>query len=141
MTLLLFSAEDCTDVNEVRNSCGSACPKTCANMKMTGIACIEMCVDGCFCKPGFVRNAQGKCVLTKDCPPVPYEGECSDPNETYKMCGTACPITCKNFNHPPQACIMVCKQGCFCNAPYVRDESSGKCVLSSDCPAATTVAA
>jgi hypothetical protein len=59
--------------------------------------------------------------------------ECSDPNEIHESCGTACPITCENHNNPPKMCIEICKSGCFCKSPYIRNAKTGKCVLTRDC--------
>ncbi len=59
--------------------------------------------------------------------------ECVNPNEEWLECGTACPITCQNYKNPPQVCVLMCKIGCACKSPYIRDETSGRCVLTRDC--------
>ncbi|XP_047993716.1 chymotrypsin inhibitor-like [Leguminivora glycinivorella] len=46
---------------EEYNSCGSACPKTCANKDLS-LSCIQVCRPGCFCKEGTYRDANGKCT-------------------------------------------------------------------------------
>ncbi|XP_060825209.1 chymotrypsin inhibitor-like [Bombus pascuorum] len=51
--------------NEEFNSCGSACVDTCE--KPASPICTMKCVIGCQCKPGFVRNKENKCVLTRNC--------------------------------------------------------------------------
>ncbi|KAG6795042.1 chymotrypsin inhibitor [Apis mellifera caucasica] len=53
------------DVNEEFTSCGSECVDTCE--KPASPICNLKCVIGCQCKPGFVRNRESKCVLTRDC--------------------------------------------------------------------------
>jgi hypothetical protein len=63
----LIGEEDCPE-NEEYQSCGSACPTTCQNMKAGSQFCIAMCKTGCFCESSYVRNNDnGKCVLPKDC--------------------------------------------------------------------------
>ncbi|EAT48610.1 AAEL000369-PA [Aedes aegypti] len=55
--------------NEVYSECGTACPETCDNLG-ENIPCVLMCVPGCFCQPGYVRNnVTGACVKPCECPP------------------------------------------------------------------------
>ncbi|XP_076164677.1 chymotrypsin inhibitor [Ptiloglossa arizonensis] len=51
--------------NEVFNTCGSPCVDTCE--KRASPICTLMCEIGCECKPGYVRNREKKCVLTREC--------------------------------------------------------------------------
>ncbi|XP_076686494.1 chymotrypsin-elastase inhibitor ixodidin-like isoform X2 [Andrena cerasifolii] len=51
--------------NEVYTDCGSACPATCARPNPG--PCTLQCVQGCFCKPGLVRDSNGKCVPPSEC--------------------------------------------------------------------------
>ncbi|XP_016909871.1 chymotrypsin inhibitor [Apis cerana] len=51
--------------NEEFTNCGSECVDTCE--KPASPVCNLKCVIGCQCKPGFVRNRESKCVLTRDC--------------------------------------------------------------------------
>ncbi|GFR11589.1 TIL domain-containing protein [Trichonephila clavata] len=56
-------------------------------------------------------------------------------NQHRVTCGTACPITCKNRNNPPQFCTLQCYIGCACNDGYVKlKNNSGPCVKPSECP-------
>ncbi|PRD33208.1 UNVERIFIED_CONTAM: Chymotrypsin inhibitor [Trichonephila clavipes] len=115
--------------NEEFKECGSSCQPTCTRRStVTTIACIgdHACIRGCFCKPGFVRDKTGKCILPKFCPPVCKE------NEVLKECGSACPPTC---DHPQgrRPCSSECVSGCFCRDGFVRDPS-GKCVSPQFCP-------
>ncbi|XP_031844815.1 chymotrypsin inhibitor-like [Nomia melanderi] len=51
--------------NEVFNSCGSPCVDTCE--RKASPICTMRCEIGCQCKPGYVRNRENKCVLTREC--------------------------------------------------------------------------
>ncbi|XP_063292610.1 von Willebrand factor-like [Pelobates fuscus] len=56
---------------------------------------------------------------------------CKQPNAIHKTCGTACPITCANMNHPPPACTFQCVEGCFCKDGYYAN-SVRRCVRKSE---------
>ncbi|XP_037041481.1 zonadhesin-like isoform X4 [Bradysia coprophila] len=118
----------CTKKFEVYNSCGSACPPTCDNYKNPP-ACTKQCVPGCYCQEGYVRNDAGNCVLPCDCEPeVP---RCTKKFEVFNPCGSACPLTCDNYKHPP-VCTRQCVPECYCKEGYVRNDA-GNCVLPCDC--------
>uniref|UniRef100_A0A7R9ZD63 TIL domain-containing protein n=1 Tax=Pseudictyota dubia TaxID=2749911 RepID=A0A7R9ZD63_9STRA len=54
--------------NEVYQTCGTACPATCST-KDAIRPCIAMCVQGCFCEDGYVRDDDtDACVRSEDCP-------------------------------------------------------------------------
>ena len=55
---------------------------------------------------------------------------CSGGKE-WLECGTACPLTCDNYDNPPFACTLQCVQGCFCPAGKV--DLNGVCVNSTTC--------
>lgn len=57
-----------------------------------------------------------------------FSAKCSDPNEVYKFCDTACEATCDELN---PVCTRPCVEGCFCKPGYVRHEK--RCVLIKDC--------
>ncbi|KAG4065111.1 hypothetical protein HA402_007508 [Bradysia odoriphaga] len=57
---------------------------------------------------------------------------CLKSNEEYTTCGTACPLTCDNYNNPPTFCTKQCIIGCVCKPGYVRNKA-GNCVLPCDC--------
>ncbi|XP_044591895.1 chymotrypsin inhibitor-like isoform X1 [Cotesia glomerata] len=42
-------------------SCGSACAPTCESPNQLGV-CIAVCVSGCFCEEGYLRESDGTCV-------------------------------------------------------------------------------
>ncbi|KAF7265943.1 hypothetical protein GWI33_020684 [Rhynchophorus ferrugineus] len=51
--------------NEVYSTCGT-CEETCAGKPE---ACIAACIEGCFCKKGYIRrNTGGECILRSACP-------------------------------------------------------------------------
>ncbi|XP_050452562.1 cysteine-rich venom protein 6-like [Cataglyphis hispanica] len=50
--------------DEVYKICGSACQPTCKNPNPI---CKKVCVEGCFCKDGLLRNKGLKCVKPCDC--------------------------------------------------------------------------
>ncbi|XP_050452565.1 chymotrypsin inhibitor-like [Cataglyphis hispanica] len=52
--------------NEIWTECGSACPPKC-NPPKEPQACIALCVKGCACKPGYLRNKHNECVRPCDC--------------------------------------------------------------------------
>lgn len=58
---------------------------------------------------------------------------CEKPNEEFKACGTACPLTCANFINPPTQCTEQCIVGCACKEGFVRDAINGNCVAPEKC--------
>ncbi|GFT45331.1 cysteine-rich venom protein 6 [Nephila pilipes] len=58
--------------------------------------------------------------------------EICKPNEEFKECGSACPITCLNHTNP-RPCHLPCTKGCFCKPGFVRGPN-GQCIPPSRCP-------
>lgn len=54
-------------------------------------------------------------------------------NESYSSCGSSCEATCSNPTNQGVFCTQNCKEGCFCDKGYVRDVTSGLCVLINNC--------
>ncbi|KAF8763272.1 Kunitz-type serine protease inhibitor like protein [Argiope bruennichi] len=53
----------------------------------------------------------------------------------YEECGTACPLSCDNYQDPPEACVLKCNPGCHCDKGYVRVKGDvEKCVKPINCP-------
>nr|XP_022910524.1 cysteine-rich venom protein 6-like [Onthophagus taurus]XP_022910527.1 cysteine-rich venom protein 6-like [Onthophagus taurus] len=66
---ILISECPTCGANEIYKMCGTACQDYCG--KPEGTACTEQCVQGCFCKDGFVRtidNNSSACILEASCP-------------------------------------------------------------------------
>ena len=117
-------------INEEFNTCGPACPKTCDTLSVTQF-CTLQCVKGCFCLPGYVRNALGICIAEQLCP---SSVKCPSLLETYNPCGTSCQPTCANYQTLPfTLCIKSCNPGCFYINGLVRDENTGRCVPPKAC--------
>ncbi|CAL1298894.1 unnamed protein product [Larinioides sclopetarius] len=125
-----FALQDCS-VNSHYESCGTACPLTCDNYKNPPKVCVLMCNPGCHCDAGYVKAEDGSCVMPETCPSRAPE-VCGE-NERYSGCGTACPLTCDNFDNPPKICPAMCRIGCECKKGYIRSPD-GRCVTPEDCP-------
>ncbi|CAF0854174.1 unnamed protein product [Rotaria sordida] len=97
-----------------------------------------VCQYGCFCKSGYVRRSnesRSPCIMLKNCPTKENSPKCRI-NEEYQQCGSACPPTCYDFSYPlpkeSQACIAMCKPGCFCKQGYYRAKNN-ECVGPEKC--------
>jgi hypothetical protein len=136
--------------NEEFHSCGTACPATCANPHPSPV-CTKNCVIGCFCKPGYLKNAQGVCVPAANCEaPQPMmasavqpAGQCSSDREIFSECGeqldclascnTPLPFLIHGEPQLPKKCLeRKCTPGCVCQKPYVR-HADGRCVEVNEC--------
>ncbi|GAB0086440.1 hypothetical protein DMENIID0001_005020 [Sergentomyia squamirostris] len=96
------------------NDCLDQCtgnPDTCAGQPVT---------LGCYCKPGFRRDAGGTCVPDTDC-------TCEDTNAEYKS-GPPCEYECEP---PPNCATEECYKGCFCKVGFKLVE--GQCVPEATC--------
>jgi hypothetical protein len=95
------------------------------------------CFKGCYCKPGYLRNDEEKCVPVAQCDaqersPLPASSIPTCPEkEEFLACGSACAPTCA---HPerPDLCSRNCVVGCFCLEGYLRNEQ-GVCVPKDQC--------
>ena len=96
--------------------------QTCRFPNGQGDACLKVCQKGCFCKPGYVKNDSGKCVLLKNCPIKP----CLK-NEIYDCRITNCEPGCT-----VEVCNFVnCENKCYCRDGYVKE--NGTCILLASC--------
>lgn len=128
-----FVVPDCGSNAEFLR-CGSACVPDCANPEEPKM-CTLQCVMGCFCKKGFLKNAQGQCVRPENCeaqtqPEAIQMPQCPQ-NEEFKTCGSACAPTCANPNGSP-ICTRQCVIGCFCKPGFLRNKYH-VCVPAEQC--------
>ncbi|KAI8420775.1 hypothetical protein MSG28_007986 [Choristoneura fumiferana] len=101
----------CTQPNEVATDCGSGCnDRNCDDYKRTDIVCPAVCIRGCFCAPGYVRNAYGVCI---------------PPNQCHN---------CDNYLDNKRICTANCVPGCNCKAGFVRNLEDKTCVKPEQCP-------
>lgn len=107
--------------------CKTSCPATCDDPE---ISCPPepQCVSDCICKPGYVQNSDGDCVLQSECP---TKFECTGNNEVYTKCRSDCPPTCANQN--PICKTKKCVEGCECEPGFIREHLGGPCVRKSTC--------
>ena len=61
------SSPTCDGENFEYTLCGSYCPPSCDNL-FDFIICPSVCIEGCFCKTGYVLNTNGECILPNECP-------------------------------------------------------------------------
>ncbi|CAH0627260.1 unnamed protein product [Chrysodeixis includens] len=135
-------AGDCVPEAECPSICGpneelSPCsnggcgPWTCSDLGYpTG--CVKMdpkyCREGCVCKEGYVKNDNGTCISSTECP------ECGGDPNAIAGCGNNCGRLCSNYNKEPVFCTEECRlNACDCREGFVYDESSNKCVRPYQC--------
>lgn len=132
--------------NEEWKSCGSPCAPTCKTPEKP-VVCVTMCITGCFCKEGFLKNAKDQCVPANQCavedpkPEKPAPPAAQPPqqtfqcgaNEDWRNCGPSCTESCDNPG--PLVCPKNCKRGCFCKSGHVRAYEGGPCIPSGKCSA------
>ncbi|CAI5453045.1 unnamed protein product [Caenorhabditis angaria] len=111
--------------NETFSDCYNPCTEaTCSKMDSDD-SCSMMCMQGCMCEQGFMRNDQGDCVLTKDCGGVGQLVAKSSPVRCNCPSGYVCVIqsgkstcvkpitlTCRNVVCRSGTCAMVRPVGC-----------------------------
>ncbi|XP_070503150.1 fibulin-1-like [Chironomus tepperi] len=108
--------------NEEYNECGTYCEQKCFGPK---VQCIQLCKKGCFCKKGFVRGPDGRCIPIDSCPKCPA-------NETYECGNPLCEKTCDNYKQNCTIQPIRCEDKCYCNNGLVRN-SKGVCVPIDKC--------
>ncbi|XP_077290901.1 zonadhesin-like [Arctopsyche grandis] len=123
----------CTGDNEIYKACPPSClDESCRSLYDPLMCTLEVreCAPACVCKDGYLRNAEGKCILKTQCPEY-----CSDPNAIFEQCGNVCPVTCKNKDIPNRVCPKICKVGggCICKPGFV-ENYKGVCIPPEKCP-------
>ncbi|CAG9785163.1 unnamed protein product [Diatraea saccharalis] len=129
-------AEDCPSVcpaDEELSDCpnGSCYPLTCDELGYPKPNCGSsvQCKRGCVCKDGKVRNKDGKCVATSECP------SCGGDPNAQSGCGGNCGKKCSDLNNPSRICPHVCRiNSCDCKEDYYYDSNTQKCVKKEKCP-------
>ncbi|KAJ8732169.1 hypothetical protein PYW08_014899 [Mythimna loreyi] len=128
---------DCAK-NQTLDPCYSDCPPRYCGVNIAAISCLAIekpdCERGCRCCDGYLENAEGNCVLEKDCP------KCYGPNEVYEVCLDPCPLyRCDvdprviKCGPPPQPGDPKCEAGCRCLDGYARN-NDGVCIPREKCP-------
>ncbi|XP_035227821.1 zonadhesin-like, partial [Stegodyphus dumicola] len=115
----------CGKDEQYYKECTPSCKNTCKAYNNPGIRC-SCGPPGCFCKNGFVKREDGKCVPPSAC------FQCKK-GEEYQTCGSPCERTCANYRFRIGIkCPKPCEPGCFCKDGLVRD-SNGECVETEEC--------
>ncbi|GFY53481.1 uncharacterized protein TNIN_220711 [Trichonephila inaurata madagascariensis] len=131
-------AEDhkCTKENTKYTECGAYpfCQKTCENHDRI-IPCPPICLPGCVCKDGFVKNSEGECIAIDKCPPKSEGPEQCREHEHWDKCLAHCQKNCTNYNKIVP-CAKICRAGCICDEGHVRGPN-GKCIPVGKCPRLT----
>lgn len=97
-------------------------------MKGIGLICPAVCRVGCFCRGGFVRGPNGKCIPDAECPKT------CPLNMIYSPCGAypKCQATCTRPDSYSIPCPKICAPGCVCAKGFVLE--NGKCIPIAKCP-------
>ncbi|KAI5645184.1 trypsin inhibitor like cysteine rich domain-containing protein [Phthorimaea operculella] len=130
------SCRNCKGPHEWRDNCPTGCaPNDSCDTYGKSYNCPNQSVPPkcgkpiCRCETNYLR-LNGTCVPQEQCP-------CNGDPNAQPGCG--CSKTCADYyaNTPP-TCTKDCKlDACDCKDGYVRDTSTGKCVLPKDCPVPT----
>ncbi|XP_077288568.1 zonadhesin-like [Arctopsyche grandis] len=128
-------ATTCPGANQVFSACGNdGCQATCTTPVAAG--CVRNCVagGGCICQAGFVKDANGNCIVPATCPAT---STCPKANEMFSACGNdGCQATCTTPASPTCMGTCVAGGGCICRAGFVKN-SLDSCVLPAACPPTT----
>lgn len=90
--------------------------------------CSKMCVRGCYCIDGYVRDINKRCIPLNECPNT----KCSL-NEHLSNCEKVCERSCETLDWN-LACRPFCGTDyvCVCDSGFVRNQE-GICVLPENC--------
>lgn len=124
-----FCPVTCPD-NAEYNHCGESCQTTCVTNKNPLLGFLSecpKCVEGCFCKPGYMWNSANECVKEENCSCHDNLGNKVAPGESQLNfdCSQKCTCDAETFS-------MVCEDYA-CPSPLVCDmrdsspDTSGFC--------------
>ncbi|RVE52845.1 hypothetical protein evm_002502, partial [Chilo suppressalis] len=84
---------------------------------------------GCICKDGKLRNKDGKCVDSNECP------SCGGDENAVLGCGNHCGRTCADLrSNVTRICPLYCiLNACSCRPNYYYDGNTKKCVKPEQC--------
>uniref|UniRef100_A0A915E935 Sulfhydryl oxidase n=1 Tax=Ditylenchus dipsaci TaxID=166011 RepID=A0A915E935_9BILA len=112
VALVIVNAQNTTHApcgtNEEFNECGTACEPSCLNTSPE--VCNFSCTPNvCRCLLGYVRNSEGGCVASSDCPTeasteAPEATSCGQ-NEVLHECASGCEPSCAD---PSPVCALQC---------------------------------
>ncbi|GIY31194.1 zonadhesin [Caerostris darwini] len=114
--------------NEIEEECVDFC-NTCEDEA----PCLDVCIPGCNCQPGFLRDAEGTCVPWRMCR---SSTEKCPPNERFHPCSGGCQKNCSNYDDLLM-CPAACVPGCICEDGFVRGPDK-KCIKPDRCPRLVT---
>ncbi|CAD6191694.1 unnamed protein product [Caenorhabditis auriculariae] len=130
----LSSPPDNCPINETLSDCFNSCsePK-CSFLTSNETVCLEVCGHGCTCRPGFVRNQTGSCILDKECVEKPVlEHQCKK-KEVFSDCASKCSEPKCGDVKQRGFCPLSCTAGCTCAEGLVRS-GDGECYEPEKCP-------
>ncbi|CAO4382635.1 unnamed protein product [Caenorhabditis nigoni] len=87
------------------------------------------CSDGTQCVLHEVICVTAPCNPVPTCEPI-GDSRCPGKNQEWLECGSACPKKCGEKE--PEACIDVCREGCFCKKGFCLNKL-GQCVANNNC--------
>ncbi|XP_070814330.1 zonadhesin, like [Chaetodon trifascialis] len=100
--------------NSSYSLCMTSCPETCLGV-VSLPGCVDMCVEGCECNPGFILS-NNKCVALKDCGCVDISGSYHPVGDDWYLegceqkcvCHSGGLIQCHNSscNQPTESCQL-----------------------------------
>lgn len=137
-----FCCQDCPE-NEEYSDCGTACEREC-HVKDPPV-CTLKCVQGCFCKPGYIRQ-KGICIPESLCKRKKnlrvFFREIKSTNEFLPACpknesfscgNPSCEKDCSNYKDICTIVNVRCEDKCYCNKGFVRLYKNGPCVPIQAC--------
>jgi len=135
------TADKCLKETEEFQQC-AGCDDSCDDDDKHKKLCTRVCVPGCACKKGLVRDSKQRCIPKSECSKE-VEHRCPTENEVWTDCGWQinCLVNC-NFPQLPEECDKrrdwPCGPGCSCKYPKLR-RSDGTCVEKAQCNSTDTI--